>query len=106
MVSERIVQSEATVDLCDLGRLAALLFPAWVALLFHLWELCVRPRLLPEHEVRSAVDRLIAEHGPRADDQAFIEEDAAWRRSDTVSCGTWRRIRRELRRHRTRRAAP
>jgi hypothetical protein len=39
---------------------------------------------------------MIANHGPRAEEIAFIEEDRAWRYSETFEQGTWHRVRREL----------
>ena len=45
-------------------------------------------------------DALLARHGPRAEEIAFIEEDRAWRYADAYRQGVWRRVRNELRRRR------
>lgn len=63
---------------------------------WHLWHFEVRPRLIPRSEVNAIVDLLIAEHGPRAEEMAYLEEDRAWNDSNTYEQGRWRRVRREL----------
>ncbi len=70
--------------------------PIWATLLWHVWDLGLRPRLLPTREVEALADAMIALHGPRAEEAAFIEEDSAWRRSEIFQQGKWHRVRREL----------
>jgi len=70
--------------------------PIWGAFLWHTWNLSIRPRLIPVGEVKALADELIAEHGQRAEEIAFIEEDRAWRYSETLQQGKWHRVRREL----------
>ena len=72
------------------------LSPIWGALLWHVWDLHVRPRLISAAEVRALADDLIAKHGPRAEEIALIEEDRAWRYCETFQQGRWHRVRREL----------
>ena len=64
--------------------------------LWHTWDFRIRPLFIPKVEINAIVDDLIAKHGPRAEEMAYIEEDRAWRYSDTFEQGKWRRVRREL----------
>jgi hypothetical protein len=41
---------------------------------------------------------MLAQHGDAAERMAFVEEDRAWRYSDTFEQGKWRRVRRAMRR--------
>lgn len=77
-----------------IGGIASL--PIWGTLLWHTWELSIRPRLIPVGEIMALADELIAKHGPRAEEMAFIEEDRAWRYSEAFQQGKWHRVRREL----------
>jgi len=72
------------------------LSPIWGAFLWHKWESSVRPHLIPVGEIKNLADKLISEHGQRAEEMAFIEEDRAWRYSETFQQGKWHRVRREL----------
>ena len=74
------------------------LSPVWGTLVWHTWELSIRPRLIPSGDIKALADELIARHGLRADEIAVIEEDRAWRYSHTFDQGKWQRVRRELRR--------
>ena len=58
----------------------------------------VRPLFIPKAEINRIVDGLIEKYGPDAEQHAYIEEDAEWRRSHTYKRGIWRRVRRELQR--------
>lgn len=64
--------------------------------LWQLWRFCLKPLFIPKADIDRMVDALIAEHGERAEDVAMMEEDRAWRYSDTLKQGIWRRVRREL----------
>lgn len=75
-----------------------LLSPPWLAFLWHLVTFRIRPLLIPARDIRAMADALVLKHGDLAEEMAFIEEDAAWRRSDVFLQGRWRRVRRELRR--------
>lgn len=70
--------------------------PIWGTLVWHIGELDIRPRLIPAETIQQLADRLIVLYGPRAEELAFIEEDRAWRYSETFEQGKWRRVRREL----------
>lgn len=61
-----------------------------------IWEQSIKPRLLPKDEINKIVDDLISKHGSEAEHIAFIEEDRAWRRSETFEQGKWHRVRKEL----------
>lgn len=68
--------------------------PIWGAFLWHTYQFAIRPRFIPPEEI----DRLVADMLAKPDPEkaAFIEEHAAWYRSDTFEQGKWRRIRGEL----------
>lgn len=77
---------------------AVVSLPLWGPLVCFIWQYLIAPRLIPTTEIAAVADQLIARHGRRAEYAAFIEQDAAWRRSDTFAQGRWRRVRRELHR--------
>ena len=60
---------------------------------WHAWEFHLRPLRIPKAEITAIADRLIAEHGSRAEEIAYSEEDRAWNDSDTYQQGRWRRVR-------------
>jgi hypothetical protein len=75
------------------AAVAAGLAPVWGTLLWELWQGGVRPRLLGRGEIERAAARMLARHGERAEQMASIEEDRAWRYSDSFKRGHWRRVR-------------
>ena len=81
-------------------QLAVLALMAVSVGLWHAWDLSIRPLFVSRAEIRRMADELLARHGPRAEEIAFIEEDRAWRYADTYQQGVWRRVRNELRRRR------
>ncbi|MCM2291431.1 hypothetical protein NAC44_03695 [Allorhizobium sp. BGMRC 0089] len=62
------------------------------------WQGRIRPLLIRRTEIESLADELIDNHGDRAEEMAFIEEDRAWRYSQNFEQGKWRRVRKELER--------
>jgi hypothetical protein len=60
------------------------------------WQRVLRPRMVPKARIDAMADALIARYGPKAEEYAHIEEDRAWRYSETFRQGLWRRVRREL----------
>lgn len=64
--------------------------------LWQLWRYRLKPLFVPKVDIDRMADALIAEHGWRAEEIAFIEEDRAWRRGETLRQGIWHRVRREL----------
>jgi hypothetical protein len=69
-------------------------------LAWYLWQLSIKPRLVPRDKIKRMVDELEARYGDDAEDAAFTEEDSAWRRSETFQQGLWHQVRLELYRRR------
>lgn len=67
--------------------------PIWGSLVWVIWEGSIRPRLIPAGEIEAEARRLLARWGDRAAEMAFIEEDRAWRYSETFEQGRWHRVR-------------
>ncbi len=79
-----------------------LIFGAFVLSIFAYreWEFRIQPLRISKEEINSIADELVEKHGSGAREEAFIEEDAAWRRSNMIEQGKWHRVRKELwRRH-------
>lgn len=74
--------------------------PIWGAFLWEFWEGRVRPRLVPASEIDALAAAMLARHGDRAEEMAFIEEDRAWRYSESFEQGKWRRVRKRIERMR------
>src|SRR5258708_25886442 len=70
--------------------------PIWGTLLWELWDGAVRPRLIRRDIIDRAAAAILAEHGDRAEQMAWIQEDRAWRYSDPFKQGGWRRIRKRI----------
>jgi hypothetical protein len=58
----------------------------------------VRPALIKRAEIDRLASAMLAQHGDAAERMAFVEEDRAWRYSDTFEQEKWRRVRRAMRR--------
>jgi hypothetical protein len=78
----------------------AALSPIWGAFLWELWQGAIRPRLIPRAEIDALSASMLARHGDRAEEMAFIEEDRAWRYSESFQQGKWRRVRKRIERMR------
>jgi len=74
--------------------------PIWGAFLWELWEGGIRPRLVSASEIDALATAMLARHGDRAEEMAFIEEDRAWRYSDSFEQGKWWRVRKRIERMR------
>ena len=61
-------------------------------LLFEIWEGSIKPRLIKPEEIERCCDELLAQYGPRAYELARINEDRAWRHSNSFEQGKWRRV--------------
>jgi len=72
------------------------LAPVWGTLLWELWQGGVRPRLVARDEIERAAATMLARHGQRAEQMAWIAEDRAWRYSDSFRQGYWRRVRKRV----------
>jgi hypothetical protein len=70
--------------------------PIWGAFVWVVWEGEIKPRFIPEAEINALADAHIARYGERAAEMAFIEEDSAWRYSDSFAQGKWKRVRQEI----------
>ena len=70
--------------------------PIWGSLAWVIWEGSIRPRLIPAAEIEAEARRLLTRWGDRAAEMAFIEEDRAWRYSETFEQGRWNRVRRMI----------
>ncbi|MBA4783819.1 MAG: hypothetical protein H2045_11460 [Rhizobiales bacterium] len=76
-----------------LGILAMTTLPIWGALALEVWLGAIRPRLIDQSEIDALAADLARRHGVRAAEVAFIEEDRAWRYSDSFEQGKWKRVR-------------
>jgi len=72
--------------------------PALIALVWHLYELVIQPALVSRKEIRELATTLILLHRDRAALYAYELEMQAWKNSETIEQGKWRRIRREINR--------
>lgn len=79
-----------------LGVLTITTFPIWGALALEVWCGVIRPRLIDQAEIDALAADLVRRHGSRAEEMAFIEEDRAWRYSDSFERGKWKRVRLHL----------
>lgn len=77
-----------------------LVFGAFVLVIFLWveWHGRIRPMFIPHAEIERMADELVEKHRESAEEMAFIEEDRAWRYSQTFEQGKWRRVRKELER--------
>ncbi|HVW57833.1 MAG TPA: hypothetical protein VHC00_19325 [Rhizobiaceae bacterium] len=60
---------------------------------WEIWQGQIRPRLIPEAEIEAIASEMFARYGDQAEEMAFINEDRAWRYSDSFEQGKWRRVR-------------
>lgn len=80
----------ATIGICTA--------PICGTLLWHLNDLFIRPLLIPRLEIERLAEKMMHRNPIDPEEAAFIEEDAAWYRSETYEQGKWRRVRKALRR--------
>jgi hypothetical protein len=76
--------------------LAAALAPIWGTLLWELWDGVVRPRRIARERIDELAAAMLSQHGDRAEEMALIEEDRAWRYSNSFEQGVWRRVRKRI----------
>jgi hypothetical protein len=76
--------------------LAVALAPIWGTLLWELWDGVVRPRRIARERIDALAAAMLAQHGDRAEEMALIEEDRAWRYSNSFEQGMWRRVRKRI----------
>lgn len=58
----------------------------------------ILPRLIPRAEIERLADEVMARHPDAPEEAAFVEEHAAWYRSESNEQGKWRRVRKAIRR--------
>ena len=75
---------------------AGFVAPIVAALVFHFHEFWLRPRRIPSVEIERLADDIAARHSDDPELAAFLEEEAAWFRSDDFEQGVWRKVRRCL----------
>jgi hypothetical protein len=68
-----------------------------VALVLAITNFRIRPHLIPRAEIEAQADAVLEAHPDDPEEWAFLEEQAAWYRSQAVEQGRWRRVRRVLR---------
>lgn len=77
--------------------IALIAVPIWGTLLLHIRDHFIRPRFVRKAQITMLAKRLIEVYGPRAEEQAAIEEDYCWRQGDMLQQAVWKRVRRALR---------
>jgi len=92
---------DALKDVLFWVAIGAATAPIWGAFLWELWEGGVRPRLVPLAEIDALSATMLSRYGDRAEEMAFIEEDRAWRYSDSFEQRKWRRVRKRIERMRS-----
>lgn len=63
-----------------------------------IYDMEVRPRLVPREEIEAMADEVMRKHPEDPEEWAFMEEHAAWYRSHTFEQGKWHRVRKVIRR--------
>lgn len=70
--------------------------PMWGALIWVIWEGSIRPRMIPKAEIAALATARIESYGANAAEMTFIQEDRAWRYSESFEQGKWKRVRQEI----------
>lgn len=91
---------DAVKDVLFWVAIGAATAPIWGAFLWELWDGGVRPWLIPRAEIDALSAAMLTRYGNRAEEMAFIEEDRAWRYSESFEQGKWRRVRKRIERMR------
>lgn len=68
------------------------LSPIWGTLVWEVWEGAIKPRLIADGEIEALCRAMKEEYGPNAYSHARINEDQAWRYSNSYEQGCWRRV--------------
>jgi len=74
------------------------LSPIVIGIGWVIYDMEVRPRLIPRAEIEAMADEVMREHPDDPEEWAFMEEHAAWFRSHSVEQGKWHRVRKVIRR--------
>ncbi|WP_457795977.1 hypothetical protein [Methylocystis sp. S23] len=70
--------------------------PAMGAFLWHIWEFYILTRRVPREEIERLADEIMRKHANDPDYRAYVEEYAAWDRSNAFEQGKWRRVRKHI----------
>lgn len=76
--------------------IAASLSPIIGAIGWVIWDMEIRPRLIPRDEIERLADDIMRRYPDDPEEAAFIEEHAAWFRSNSYEQGKWKRVRKLL----------
>src|ERR1041384_1972434 len=100
ILNKRIEHEIGDLKTMDLGKqivlwiaLAAAASPIRGGILLFLWSNVLLPLRIPRAEIERLAAELIARYGDEAEEVAFGEEYHAWRHSDGLGRGRWRRVR-------------
>lgn len=58
----------------------------------------ILPRFIPREDIEGLADDIMRRYPADPEEAAFIEEHAAWHRSEDYEQGKWRRVRKAIRR--------
>lgn len=78
--------------------IAASLLPIIGGIGWVVWDMEIRPRLIPREEIERLADDIMRRYPDDPEEAAFIEEHAAWFRSHSSEQGMWHRVRKTIRR--------
>ncbi len=82
----------------DLGWFALAVSPIALGVGWVVYEGLIRPRLIPRAQIEASADEVMRNHPEDPEEWAFMEEHAAWHRSNAFEQGKWRRVRKVIRR--------
>lgn len=74
------------------------LSPIVLAVGWVIYDMEIRPRLVPRAEIEAMADEVMRKHPEDPEEWAFMEEESAWYRSHTFEQGKWHRVRKVIRR--------
>lgn len=80
------------------GLVALAASPIVIGIGWEIVEGSILPRLIPHREIERLADDLIRRYPSHPQEAAFIEEHAAWFRSESYDQGKWHRVRKLIRR--------
>lgn len=78
--------------------ITAALSPMVLGISWVIYDMEIRPRLVPRAEIEAMADEVMRKHPEDPEEWAFMEEHAAWYRSHTFEQGKWHRVRKVIRR--------
>ncbi len=78
--------------------IAASLAPVALGIGWVIYDMEIRPRLVPSEEIEAMAEEVMRKHPEAPEEWALMEEHAAWYRSHTFEQGKWHRVRKVIRR--------